>query len=1121
MVDQLAERSGTHSFPPIQSPKQDQTSVIAPIVSILIPVHNRADLTQVCFETLFAHADPSLPTEIIVIDDYSTDETPQFLRSLGTRVRVIRNEQRQCFGHNMNHAAETAKGKYLCLLNNDTRVTAGWLRTLVETIEANPAIGVVGNKHLFPETGKLNHCGMVFDGNGFPWHLHPGLDADLPAANVSREFQIVTAACWLVPKQLFVSLGGFDPNFRNGFEDVDFCLRVRERHRKVFYCAESVIYHHGQSSPGRKDNDQANWEYFQSKWKGRIVSDLSQFLFQDGMTEAPLPDRLPPFTRSSVADIHFAIPVEVTGSFTWVTSSLALALEDLGMKVSLKPTPINPSVGAEAMPRMQSMMLREPSKRVQIKWNHFWEMYLAEELSGDINAEIFVTNYRYGRRSVHELDRWMRQVVLGTHRKLPISQFCHDALTELGVPEERSAILPLGFSPEILTVEGKDERFRDQGTVFLAITNSHDLPRYGTDILLKAYDQAFSPSDDVVLVLKDYSMRGDQSLLADWLRQRRGGPRVLHLMEFVDKEALVRMYRGANVFVAPFRGEGFGMKIVDAAAAGLPILAPAFGGPVDYLIPGGYFPVKYRETPVGECLDRVNSILPDFATWIEPDVDDLAEQMRSVVHNKEEAKQRATLEQQFVLKNFSWKNAAERLIQAIERFEKQRRHIVEPRRLHGPAPKKLSILMPTYNRADVLSRCLDAYRQQSLDRSQWELVLIDDKSNYSVAELVKNKGEGLPIELLVNETNCGQGQSRNRAIPKTKGELLLFTGDDIIPDRNFLEEHVRAHTATPAEQLAVLGQINWHPDVEITPMMAYVTGDGGQQFFFDALGPGKFAPHNFFYTSNVSLKRSFLIEQEDLFNKLFVCYGYEDVELALRLSRMGMKMIYHPKARAGHLHAMTDQNLVDRQQKIGRMLLIYLLLHPEQRPMEHLVFIQWMEIVQHLLMKDPEFLRIRDELAQFSHALQEWMDRFLGTVQSLNRVLNPDRFDHAASGPAFQKEGKQRLWLNKVLFAHRFDLALRSGMADEWMGTKPSEPNAARDLLHVLQCTTDWNLFGRDTPLSVRLPQFESTTSSRALRLARHLKHHPWLEPFWFRVKQMPGYRVFNKATKKMLKIMS
>src|SRR5207248_3177752 len=212
----------------------------------------------------------------------------------------------------------------------------------------------------------------------------------------------------------------------------------------------------------------------------------------------------------------------------------------------------------------------------------------------------------------------------------PISRFCQDALAELGVPAGRCAVLPLGYSPEILEVQEKDPRFGTYGYVILAITNSHDPYRYGTDVLLEAYAKAFKRTDDVVLVLKDYGVGADGSVVAGWLERLKNGPRVVHLSEFVDKADLIKLYRAADCFVAPFRGEGFGMKILDACAAGVPVLSPLFGGPADYLRPGLFYPLKYREVPVGDCYDRRHGILADGARWVEVDADDLAAQFRAV-----------------------------------------------------------------------------------------------------------------------------------------------------------------------------------------------------------------------------------------------------------------------------------------------------------------------------------------------------------------------------------------------------------------------------------------------------------------------------------------------------------
>jgi len=221
------------------------------------------------------------------VDDCSTDGTADYLALLGDQIHVLRNEARGCFGHNMNEAAAVARSENLVLLNNDTEVTPFWLRRMLDTARADPTIGVIGNCQLYPGTSRINHAGVVFDEQCRPIHLYKDWPADFPPANVSRDFQALTGACLLVPRAVFRELGGFDPEFRNGYEDTDFCLRARQRGYRVRYVADSVIYHHIGSSPGRFDNEGTNEQYFAAKWTGRIVPDQQDYLARDvGLVQA-------------------------------------------------------------------------------------------------------------------------------------------------------------------------------------------------------------------------------------------------------------------------------------------------------------------------------------------------------------------------------------------------------------------------------------------------------------------------------------------------------------------------------------------------------------------------------------------------------------------------------------------------------------------------------------------------------------------------------------------------------------------------------------------------------------------------------------------------------------------
>src|SRR5262249_33638757 len=161
-------------------------------------------------------------------------------------------------------------------------------------------------------------------------------------------------------------------------------------------------------------------------------------------------------------------------------------------------------------------------------------------------------------------------------------------------------------------------------------TNSHDLARYGTRLLLDAYWEAFEPGDDVVLVVKDYGVAAGDSTLRELLRRADGRAKVEYVDAFTSKTDLIRLYRSCDAFVSAHRGEGSGMRILDALACGLPVITPRFGGPADLCTPDTSFEVGYTLVPVTDCFDTRSLRITNQPLWCEPDRDDLMRQLRFV-----------------------------------------------------------------------------------------------------------------------------------------------------------------------------------------------------------------------------------------------------------------------------------------------------------------------------------------------------------------------------------------------------------------------------------------------------------------------------------------------------------
>jgi GT2 family glycosyltransferase len=224
------------------APEAREPSTRETAVSIIIPVHNKMTITRQCLDALLAEPRGAVTREILVVDDGSADTTPAMLAGYGDCIRVLRNEQALGFAGACNAGAAAARGEYLVLLNNDTIPKHGWLAALVNHAQTYPKAAIVGAKLLFPNE-TIQHAGVVFGLDRAPHHIYAGFPADHPAANVSRRYQVVTAACALFRREPWEQIGGLDTSYRNGWEDVDFCMRAGELGYEIHNCAERVLFY--------------------------------------------------------------------------------------------------------------------------------------------------------------------------------------------------------------------------------------------------------------------------------------------------------------------------------------------------------------------------------------------------------------------------------------------------------------------------------------------------------------------------------------------------------------------------------------------------------------------------------------------------------------------------------------------------------------------------------------------------------------------------------------------------------------------------------------------------------------------------------------------------------------
>lgn len=225
--------------------------------SIVIVAYGQRALTEQCLRSLEACLGDRLGREfeLVLVDNGSPDDTAELLAAWSDRATVRLLGENRNFAGGCNAGAEAARGEVLVFLNNDTEVTPGALEALVDQA-LEPGVGAAGCRLLFPD-GTHQHAGVAFlrgralGGASMPQHVFHHTDQELAAARGSYELDCVTAACCAVRTGTFRQLGGFDETYRNGLEDVDLCLRIREAGERIVYRGDVTVIHHEGASRGK------------------------------------------------------------------------------------------------------------------------------------------------------------------------------------------------------------------------------------------------------------------------------------------------------------------------------------------------------------------------------------------------------------------------------------------------------------------------------------------------------------------------------------------------------------------------------------------------------------------------------------------------------------------------------------------------------------------------------------------------------------------------------------------------------------------------------------------------------------------------------------------------------
>jgi len=237
---------------------------------------------------------------------------------------------------------------------------------------------------------------------------------------------------------------------------------------------------------------------------------------------------------------------------------------------------------------------------------------------------------------------------------------------------------------------------------------------------------------------------------------------------------------------------------------------------------------------------------------------------------------------------------------------------------------KLTVVVPTYNRSEMLARAVRGLLDQSASPDSYEVVVVDDGATDDTPQVVEQVGAPEARLRYFRQENRGPAAARNLGVGEAKGDIVLFTGDDCLPDRDLVQEHLKAHEE--AGDVGVLGHVTWHPEVQLTPFMAFL--ESGPQFGFGRIEDPENVSIWHFYTANCSIRRHW-VEEVGGFDEDFKHAAFEDAELAYRMQQRGLRIVYRPSGRTYHHHATTFEQHLARQRVCGRSAAIFWRKHPE------------------------------------------------------------------------------------------------------------------------------------------------------------------------------------------------
>lgn len=614
---------------------------VAPItapraVSVVILTWNGLEYTKPCLDSVLKNTDTSR-VEVIVADNGSTDGTVEYLGKIAG-ISTIFNGSNLGFVRGNNAALHLIDAdRDVILLNNDTEIDdPDWIERLQATAYSDGNVGVVGCRIRRLDGDDFQHAGTYIPDRSY-WGQQLGSgEKDINQYAFDREVEGVVFACVYIRREVMDAVGFLDEDFFSYYEDTDYCLKARAAGFKVMNCGSLTIRHreHGSTSVNKVSHNDMflkSKETFLGKWK-------------------------------DVLDARYQYKVHLHSTFfrpvgyAMTARQIALGLDHAGVSVSYDYLYGLDSVLPIAESKTQSTGI-----------------YSLEVIKQREEPALDVPRLVYGQADA--FDRVKHGYRIGytmlETTGIPVEwvRGCN-SVDELWVPTEfnkwtfqRSGVtVPVNVMPlSLIDTDHFNTRIRGMKIeglfTFLSIFEWGE--RKSPEILLRAFNRAFRSSDPVVLICK-YSNSdpgvNPEAIIRGLNLDPDGGRIVYSVNESVPYYQVAQLYRSADCFVLPTRGEGWGMPLLEAMACGIPVIASYWSAQQAFMDADNSFPLQVSLTPAEAKCPYYTGF-----QWALPDEDHLVTLLRSAYENQDATREKGAQAARDVIDFWSLERAAERM----------------------------------------------------------------------------------------------------------------------------------------------------------------------------------------------------------------------------------------------------------------------------------------------------------------------------------------------------------------------------------------------------------------------------------------------------------------------------